>query len=100
MIKFRVIDCECDDSRALELVHETQNSLGKGVHPPMKLMHIAYSPYFHKIYKCPPYFRKIYEFSLFSQNVRFLLNLRFLTMMHLCIMFYTYCTSCLEEILR
>src|SRR6218665_516729 len=90
MIKFRVIDCECDDSRALELVHETQNSLGKGVHPPMKLMHIAYSPYFHKIYKCPPpisvkfmnspYFRKMYVFCLtyvFSSS-------SILTMMHLC----------------
>jgi len=33
----------------------------RGVHPPKPMMHIAYSPYFHKNYKFP-YYRKIYVF--------------------------------------
>ena len=58
-------------------------------------MHIAFSPYLHKIYKFneiykfSPYFCKIYVFGLIYV---FLLP-PILTMMHLRIMHYTYCTS-------
>ena len=44
---------------------------------PKPMMHIAYSPYFHKIYKLSPYFRKIYKFPPILWNLRFL-NLCFL----------------------
>ena len=36
---------------------------GWGVHPPMPIIHIAYSPYFRKIYKFTLLFPKIYKFS-------------------------------------
>src|SRR6218665_2213902 len=52
------------------------------VHPPKPIMHIAYSPYFHKIYKCPPIFVQ-FRFSLFRLN-----SLPpILIMTHLCIVF-------------
>src|SRR6218665_2593651 len=64
---------------------------------PLKpIMHIEYSPYFHKIYEYPPYFLKMYKFSLcFHPIYMFLLNLSFfaspiLAMMPLCLLLYTY----------
>src|SRR6218665_2280928 len=51
-----------------------------GVHPipPKSMMHIAYSPYFHKVYKFRTYFCKTYTLGpFFPQNLGFLLNLRF-----------------------
>jgi len=69
---------------------------GSGVHPLKLMMHNAYSPYFHKIYKLVPYFLKIYTFPPYFRkiyvswlNLRFLLS-PILTMMHLCIILYTY----------
>jgi len=34
----------------------------RGIHPPNSMMHVAYSPYFHKIYKFPPIFTKFINF--------------------------------------
>jgi len=66
-------------------------------HPPKPMMHIAYSPYFHKIYKfSPPYSRKIYKFPTYFRSIYFFgliyvfVASPSLTMMHLFIMFYTY----------
>src|SRR6218665_4159788 len=42
-----------------------------GEYPPKPMIHIVFSPNFHKIYKFPPYFLKIYKFPLFSLNLRF-----------------------------
>src|SRR6218665_3847571 len=36
----------------------------QGAIPPKPIMHIVYSPYFHKIYKSPPHFRSIYVLLL------------------------------------
>ena len=46
---------------------------GASIHP-KAMMHIAYSPYFHKMYKFPPsYFRKIYKFPPFLSSMTFCL---------------------------
>jgi len=52
------------------------------------MMHIAISPYFHKIHKFSPV---LVELRIFLLNLRFFLP-PILTMMHLCIMLYTYWT--------
>src|SRR6218665_3066713 len=44
----------------------------RGVHPPKRMMHIAYSPHFHKIYKFLLYFHKIYTFPPISTKFTFL----------------------------
>src|SRR6218665_1584495 len=64
------------------------------------MMHVAYFPLTSPKLLTFPYFRKINKFSIFSFNLRFLLNLHlllppiFFTMMHLCIMLY-YWTPCI-----
>src|SRR6218665_4062914 len=71
----------------------------RGVHPPKPMIHIAYSCYFHKIYKFSPRFRIIYEFLPISAKFTFFCLIyvfclsRILIMMHLCIVLYTYWTS-------
>ena len=60
------------------------------------ILHIP--PNFRKYLKFPPISTKFINTPLFSLNLGFLLNLRFLlphilTMMHLCIMIYTYWTT-------
>ena len=62
------------------------------------MTHIAYSPYFHKIYKFPPLFQQNLQISPIFVKLTFLLifwlNLRFLLLpiltMHLCIILYMY----------
>src|SRR6218665_2282725 len=68
----------------------------RDVHPPKPMMHIAYSPISTKFKNFTLISVKFIYFTLFPQNLRFLLNLCFLlppilTMMHLCIMLYMYC---------
>jgi len=52
----------------------------RGVHPPKSMMHIAYSPYFNKIYKFPPLFPlKMFQFFPYLSSIYvFFLNLPFL----------------------
>jgi len=46
------------------------NYLLPGASTTLKLMmHIAFSPNFHKIYKFPPYFRKIYKFPPYFSSI-------------------------------
>src|SRR6218665_205538 len=65
---------------------------------PKPMMHIAYPPYFHKIYN-PPISTKFINFLLVFVKLRFLCLIYFcllpppiLTMMHLYIMLHTYWT--------
>jgi len=56
---------------------------------------LQFPPYLHKIYTFPPVSVKFLNCPYFRSVYAFLLNLHFLlptilTMMHLCIMFYTY----------
>ena len=59
----------------------------QGAIPPKPIMHIVYSPYFHKIYKSPP---PIFVQFMFFCLICAFLAFRILTMMHLRIMLYTY----------
>ena len=43
------------DAMPWSVVRYTEYEQNRGVHPPRPMMHIAYSPYFHKIYKCHPF---------------------------------------------
>ena len=75
----------------------------RGVHPPHDTYGIP--TYFYKIYKFSPYSCKIYKFPpIFFQLTFFGLGLIYvffflpiLTMMHLCIMLYTYWTPLLPN---
>src|SRR6218665_2360938 len=60
----------------------TTNGMYRGVHPPKPMMHIAYSPYFHKLYKFHlfqfflinfPYFCRIYKFPHYFCKIDVLL---------------------------
>ena len=71
----------------------------QGASIPSNSMHIEYSPYSPKIYKFPSYFRRIYtfphsfvQFTFFGLIYVLFLLPPILTMMHLCIMLYTYWT--------
>jgi len=61
--------------------------------PSKSMMHIVYSPCYHKIYNFPPISTKFINFlPIFIQFTYFWLNLRILALLcfdHLCIMLYT-----------
>ena len=42
--------------RLYALCIELPHCMGRGIHPSELMMHIAYSPYFPKIFKCRPIF--------------------------------------------
>jgi len=45
--------------------------IARDIHSPKPMMHVAYSPYFHKIYKFPYISVKFINFFLFSYNLLF-----------------------------
>src|SRR6218665_1735389 len=44
----------------------------RGIHPPKPIMHVAYSPYFYRIYKFSPIFAIFLIFPLFLFDLHFL----------------------------